>query len=128
METAIRVCILGAVCALLSAALRKESPALALTIGLGGCAAAMLLLTEPLGEAVDTAKELADRGEISPAVVGAMWKTTAIALVTKLTSAFCKDAGNAAAGTVVDAAGCACALCAALPLLHTVLDMVEELL
>ena len=62
------------------------------------------------------------------AVVAPVVKTTGIAILTRLAAELCRDAKESGIAAFVETAGAACALCAALPLLETVLDMVTGLL
>ena len=57
-----------------------------------------------------------------------LYKTVGIALVVRVGSSLCVDAGESALGKVVETAGAVCALAAALPLLRTVLELLMELM
>ena len=51
-----------------------------------------------------------------------------IALVVKVGSGLCRDAGESALASVVETAGAVCALLVALPLLRAVLSLLLELM
>ena len=63
-----------------------------------------------------------------PALLEPLYKTVGIALVVRVGSSLCADAGESALGKVVETAGAVCALVAALPLLRTVLELLMELM
>ena len=65
---------------------------------------------------------------LSPAVLAPVVKTSGIAILTRLAAELCRDAGESGIAAFVETAGAACALCAAVPLLETVLTMVTGLL
>ena len=91
----------------------------------------MLLLwnTLPLLETIrDVLQELADVAEISPAVLRPMLQTVGLAVVTRLSCALCRDAGESALAGAVETAGSVCGLLAALPLLRAVLKLLLGLI
>ncbi len=119
---------LAVVAALCALTLRKRVPELAMVLTL---AAGVVLL----GEAVETVAgvrgltdSLARTVGLSPEIWKPVWKTVGIGVVTKLSSAVCKDAGEGGVASFLETAGAALALFAALPLVETVFDTLEALL
>ena len=89
----------------------------------------MLALAIPdLREAVEALRSLELRADLAAPVRDAVWKCVAIAIVARLAAGFCADAGQSAAAAGIELLGAAAALCAALPLLETVIAMMEALL
>ena len=72
--------------------------------------------------------ELADLAQVSPQLLRPMLQTVGLALVTKLASALCKDAGEGSLAAFVEVAGSAAAVLVALPLLRMVLQLMLGLL
>ena len=94
-------------------------------------AACVVLLwhTLPLLETIkDVLDELADLAQVSPQLLRPMLQTVGLALVTKLASALCKDAGEGSLAAFVEVAGSAAAVLVALPLLRMVLQLMLGLL
>ena len=76
----------------------------------------------------DVLDELADLAQVSPQLLRPMLQTVGLALVTKLASALCKDAGEGSLAAFVEVAGSAAAVLVALPLLRMVLQLMLGLL
>lgn len=116
----------AALCALLVCLLlRRTNPELAALLSLAaviGIAAAALRLGEGLGELNGA---LQQRFGLSLTAVQPVMKCVAAAVVTKLTAELCRDASQNAAAAAVELAGTLCALGVILPLLMSVLNMLE---
>ncbi len=117
--------VLAALCAMV---LRRYEPALGLVVAL---AAAVMLLAwagDALEEILAFLDELEELSGISPAVVGPVLKAVGIAVLTRISSDLCRDAGEGGVASAVELAGSAAALFAALPLLRAALTTLTELL
>ena len=119
---------LAVVAALCALTLRGKVPELAVVLAL---AAGVLLL----GQAVDAmaavrglTDSLAHTAGLSPNVWKPVWKTVGIGVMTRLSSAVCKDAGEGGVAAFLETAGTALALLTALPLIETVFDTLSALL
>ncbi len=119
---------LGVTAALCALVLRKRVPELALVLTL---AAGALLLGEAF-PALASIRGLADRlvhtAGLSPQVWAPVWKTVGIGVVTRLSSAVCKDAGEGSVAAFLETAGAVLALLTALPLVEAVFDTLSSLL
>lgn len=117
--------VLAALCALI---LRRWEPALAALLILG---TGFLLLREgvaALAAVRGFADSLARSAALETAVWRPVWQTVGIGLVTRLSSAVCKDAGEGGVAAFLETAGAALALLAALPLAQALLDALAALL
>ncbi len=119
---------LAVVAALCALTLRGKVPELAVVLAL---AAGVLLL----GQAVDAmaavrglTDSLAHTAGLSPNVWQPVWKTVGFGVMTRLSSAVCKDAGEGGVAAFLETAGTALALLTALPLIETVFDTLSALL
>lgn len=117
--------VTAALCALV---IRKQVPELAAVLALtAGC----LLLGQAV-EAFSAVRGLADRlsrvGQLSAELWAPVWKTVGIGIVTRLTSAVCRDAGEGSVAAFLETAGAALALLCALPLVEAVLETIGALL
>ena len=117
--------IAAAVCAVV---VRKQSPEIALALGVGACALVVLYCSGALTAVVELADKLAQTGGLSAQVVEPVMKTAGIAIVTRLAADFCKDAQEGGLASAVELSGTALALAAALPLMSAVLDVLGRLL
>lgn len=117
--------IAAAVCAVV---VRKQAPELALT--LAACAGAVILLycSGALRAAVGLMDKLVEVGGLSAQVVEPVMKTAGIAIVTRLSADFCRDAKEGGLASAVELAGTALALVAVLPLMSAVIEMLTGLI
>ena len=114
--------------ALCAVVVRRQSPEIALALGVGACALIVLSCSGALESAVELADKLAQAGGLSAQVVEPVMKTAGIAIVTRLAADFCKDAKEGGLASAVELGGTALALGAALPLMTAVLDVLSQLL
>lgn len=118
----------GVTAALCGVVVRQKAPELAAVLTLTAC---VLLLwnTLPLLETIrDVLTELADLAELSPTILRPMLQTVGLAVVTRLASSLCRDAGEGSIAAFLEIAGAAAAVLVALPLLKMVLQLVLALL
>jgi stage III sporulation protein AD len=118
----------GVAAALCAVVVKQRAPALALTLSLTGCLLLVWNLLPTLETIRDVLTELADLAEISPSVLKPMLQTVGLALVTKLSSALCRDAGEGGLAAFLELAGAVSAVLVALPLLKMVLQLIIGLL
>ena len=100
----------GVAAALCAVVVRQRAPEIALALALAACVV-LLWHTLPLLETIkDVLDELADLAQVSPQLLRPMLQTVGLALVTKLASALCKDAGEGSLAAFVEVAGSAAAV------------------
>lgn len=128
MEMATQVAALAAIGAVCAAAIKKQTPDVALVMTL--CAATLILTLamtalHPVRELMDT---LAERAGLSVAVLSPVIKTVGVSILTRVTAELCRDAGEGGLASAVEVAGGACALLVCLPLFEAVLELILELI
>ena len=128
MSEVVKVAAAAVAAALCAVVVRRQSPEIALALGIGACAVVVLYCSGALTAVVELADKLAQTGGLSPQVVEPVMKTAGIAIVTRLAADFCKDAQEGGLASSVELAGTALALAAALPLVSAVLDVLVQLL
>ncbi len=114
--------------ALWAATLRGRTPELALVLVLAAGAALLGEAGRAMASARGVADALGQTAGLSAQVWAPVWKTVGIALVSRLSAAVCRDAGEGALGAFLETAGTALALGATLPLLELVLEVLGGLL
>lgn len=128
MSGVVKIAAAAVAAALCAVVVRKQSPEIALTLGVGACALIVLSCSGALESAVELADKLAQTGGLSAQVVEPVMKTAGIAIVTRLAADFCKDAQEGGLASAVELGGTALALAAALPLMAAVLNVLAQLL
>ena len=117
--------IAAALCAVL---VRQRAPEMAALTGLAACCFLLWRILPTVEEIRTAAEELAAQSGVSLEVLRPLLQTMGLALLTRLSSAFCRDAGESGLAAFLELAGAAAAVAAALPLLEQVLRLVSGLL
>lgn len=128
MAIAIKAAAIGVTGSILALLLRRSVPELSLLVSLGAGLAAAFFCIGITGEIAQAYARLAEKSGISLALLTPVIKCVGIAMVTELGAQICKDASQAAAGTFIELCGALCALYVALPLLNSLVAVVEGLL
>ena len=97
-------------------------------ISLAAGLAAAFLCIGVTGEIAAAYESLSERSGISSVLLTPVIKCVGIALVTELGAQICKDASQGAAAAFVELCGTLCALYVALPLINSLVTVVEALL
>lgn len=118
----------GVAAALCAVVVKQRSPELALLLALAACLV-LLKGTLPYFETVrDRMEALAGEAGVDPALLAPVGKTVGLAVVTRLAASLCRDAGEESVAALVELAGSAAAVAAALPLLDMAADLLLSLL
>lgn len=128
MPSVFRLTAAALVCAILAVFLRPRAGEYALLLGLTGSLFLALSLLHGLGTLLDLMKELSALAGLDPLLLGPLLRTTGIALVTGLGAQLCRDAQAGGLALTLELCGGVCALYAALPLLHAVLDLIQNMI
>jgi stage III sporulation protein AD len=128
MDMLIKAAALAVTGGVIGLVIKKNSPEMALLLTIAVAVAAMFMVASALKSVVEFVKSLADTAGLSPAVLTIVLKTVGIAILTKLSADVCRDAGQQSVATGIELAGAVAALCIALPLMRTLLDMIQSLI
>ena len=95
--------------------------------GLAVCAAAGALLLRGLADVLDMLEDLAAAGGLPPELLAPLVKTLGIALVSRLGTEICRDAGQGAMAAVLETAGAFGAVLVSLPLVRAAWELLRSL-
>ena len=128
MELLIKGAALGVIASILVLVIKKNTPELALLLALS---AAVLILG--LGfSLIDTVTAFLDnllaKTGISAALFAPVLKCMGIGVVARIASDVCKDAGNTTAASCVELVAAVSGVCVSIPLMRTVIQMLESFL
>ncbi|MGE4277138.1 MAG: SpoIIIAC/SpoIIIAD family protein [Lawsonibacter sp.] len=128
METMVRVAAAGITAAVLGAVLRKNTPELAILLGL--CAGLWILtaVAGGFGAIVELMEDLAGLAGLSEELLEPVVKTVVLSILTGLTVEVCRSAGEAGVAAFVETAGTVLAIVVALPLVRAVMVLMAEML
>lgn len=113
--------------ALLASVLDKRDHALAVSIGLLACMMALLACIRSFQPAARLFEELSELSGLGGGYLEPLVKTAGIGIVTQITCAVCADCGQNALAKIAELCGTVAALCMTLPLLRSVLDLLQEM-
>lgn len=128
MSDIVKVAAAAIAAAVCTVVVRKQAPELGLVLGIGTGAVILLYCSGALQAVMELMDKLMEAGGPSPQVVGPVVKTAGVAIVTRLSSDFCRDAGEGGLASAVELAGTALALVAVLPLMTAVVDTLTGLI
>ncbi len=108
--------------------LKKNSPEMGLMLAILVSVGGFVLAAEIIMPILELVKEAGSLGGMSSAMFSPLLKCLGIGIWAKAAADICKDSGQGAMAGSVELAGAVCAVYCALPLLNTLIDMLEELL
>lgn len=117
--------VAAALCAVI---VRQKAPGIGTVLAIAACVLLLWKTLPALEEIRDVLVQLTDTAGVSETILKPMLQTVGLAVVTKLASALCKDAGESGIASFVETAGGAAAVLVALPLLKMVLQLIAGLL
>ena len=124
----IKVAAVAAAAAVCAVAVRKQAPELALALTVCAGAVIVLYCSGALSAAMELMDRLVEAGGLSAQVVEPVIKTAGIAIVTRLSADFCRDAQEGGLASAVELAGTALALVTVLPLMSAVVELLTGLI
>lgn len=128
MEILIKAAAFAITGAVMSLLLKKNSPEIALLMTIALSCVVIYLALDIFSAAAGFMDELSSMAGLSGVWMAAVMKIVGVAILTKLASGICADAGQGSAASALELLGSAAALYTALPLMKTVLQMVNSLL
>jgi len=128
MDGAVKIAAVGIIAAVCASAVKRDQQEIGLILSLTAAAVILGLGLEAVTAVLSLMEELSDGAGLSGEIIAPVVKTVGIAVLTRIASAFCKDAGEGGVATAVELGGAALALYLTLPLLRTVFSTLLELL
>ena len=119
------IAVAGTLCAL---TLRRQTPELALILGLVTACLLLFRCREAISQALELMEELAALSGLSGELLSPLVKTVGIALVTRLAAQVARDGGMGGVAAFTDMAGSLCALVTVTPLIRAVTELLGGLL
>lgn len=108
--------------------LKKTNPEMGVPMALLVCAATFAVAAGFLAPIMKFLNEARELSGLSDALFYPVVKSVGIGICAKLSGEMCKDSGQAAMAGGIEILGAVCALYTALPLMQTLLDMLEDML
>ena len=128
MEMLGKAAAISVTVAVLSLVIKKQSPDMALLLGIAACCAVLTASLTAITEVTDFLQSLLTYTGLDGGVVSVVLKATGVAILSKLASDVCRDAGESALASSVEVCGSVTVLCIALPLIKAVMQMINSLI
>jgi len=128
MELALKIAAIAVTASLCAVAVKQHTPEIGLVLALVSGCLILSLAIEPIQSVIELMESLCETAGLAPAVVSPVIKTVGIAILTRISAEFCRDAKEGGIASFLEIAGSAGALLVCLPLFKTVLNMITGLL
>jgi stage III sporulation protein AD len=116
------ICVLGAVFASL---IKKSNQEMAVLLSLSLCCVTVYISLGAARDILALMNEAASLAGMGQETLKLVIKAVFAAIVTKISSSVCRDAGQSAAASAVETAGAAASLCISIPLIEKVIKMIS---
>ena len=127
MEYVIKSAVAAVIAAILSLAIRKNTPELSLVLGLTAAMLAILFAVQAISPVLDFLTELKEKTMLAPEIYIPVLKCLGIGIISQIGAGICRDAGQSAAATGVELCGTAAAMLCTIPLVRSILEIVGKL-
>ena len=114
--------------AVLSLTVKKEQGDLSLVLTMTVCCMVCMLVLGYLEPVLEFLQELEALGDLQKDMLGILLKATGISLVGEIAGMVCTDGGNASLGKAVTLLANAVILYISLPIMRTMLDLIQKIL
>jgi stage III sporulation protein AD len=128
MEGVVKVALVGVLAAILCLALKKDTPALALTVTMAVVSVLFYFLLTAIESVMGFIQEMAGLAALAEGLLLPLIKCVGIAIVTRLAADLCRDAKETAVASAVELTGVVVSLYLTLPLLQAVVGLVRGLI
>lgn len=128
MEIVIRAAAAAVIGSILALLLRKYTPELSLTVTILAGVIIVWLAAAVASKISELLREIAANGGVDTLYLSPVLKCIGIGMITHLASQVCRDAQQGSIASAVELCGTLCALYISLPLIRSLLAIVERLL
>lgn len=128
MDMMIKISAMAVLAAVFCVLLRQNEKAAALAVSVLSCVVVLVLALRFLQPVWTVIRQLEGLSGLESGVTAPLFKVVGIGILTQIAVSVCGDAGEGSLGKTVEIAGTVMALYASLPLLQSVLSLVEKLI
>lgn len=127
MELLIKAAAVAIAAGVLGMVLKKNSPEISLMLAIAAGCIVIYLALEGISDLVGFLSSLVEYSGLSSEIFSIILKSIAIAIITKIASDICKDAGQSASASSLELIGSVTILYIALPLFEAMIQMINSL-
>lgn len=128
METIYKIAA-GSVCTvIIITTLRSHNKEISLVLSIAVCVLLSVSGLQMFRTVIDYVKKISGDAQLKSVQLSPLIKVCGISTLVQITASFCTEAGENAVGKIVELCGGVAAVCAMLPLLDSVLNLIKNLL
>jgi stage III sporulation protein AD len=128
MEILVKAAAIGISAAVLALVIKKHNADMAMMLSLAAGIAILVGAAAFISPVLDFINELAESAGIAASLLSPVMKALGIAIIGKIASDVCKDAGQSAVAGAIEFCTALASLICAIPLMRAVLQMLRELM
>ena len=123
-----KIAVCGVISAILAAVIKQQRKEIALGLSLAACAVLLLCGVSAIKSVISVVGNLRDSAGLNSSVVNPLLKVCGICVLSQVSSTFCVEAGEGSIGKVIELCGGVSSVCAMLPLVDSILELVQGML
>ncbi len=123
-----RIAAMAVVTAMMCCVIRGHASSIAVVLSIGTCVVILFVSLQFLMPVLDIVRRLQELTGLTEPTVAPMLKVAGIGILTQICGTVCEDAGEKTLQNAVQTSGTFLCLYAAIPLLSSVLDLLEDML
>lgn len=127
MKSFLQVTVIGLVTVVFTNLLRKNSKDLSVLLSLAACCVIAVMVAELVRPILSFLEKIRGFSKLDKALTEPVFKTVGIGILTQISANVCADAGESAISKLIELCGGILALYISLPLLESVLDMLQTI-
>ena len=124
MDTLTKAAAAGIVASVLALIIKKSNPEHGLALTAASAALIMVFAMSSAERVLQFIRETAREGGVNGVLYAPVIKCVGAALIGRFAADVCRDAGHSAPASAIELAASAASLCAALPLIETLISMI----
>ena len=128
MDTIVQISAIAIVAAICAYLIRQHTGSLSTVLSIAACILILLLSFRFLAPVMSVAKRLQTLSGLSETATAPMLKIAGIGVLTQVAGGVCEDAGEKTLTNAVQIAGTVLSVYVSLPLMSSVLDLLEQIL
>ena len=127
MNTYLKLSVAAITTALAALTLRRQTPDLAMLLGVFGCCVSAVAALSLLQPVLDFVQLLYEKTGLEQTLLTPLLKTAGVGILTQIAAAICADAGQSALAKLVELGGTVLCISVGLPLLSALLKLIQQL-
>ena len=128
MEEVTKIAVIGLTPACLCMILRSQLGPISLILSLTACVGVFLISIRFFSTILDLLDRLQELSGLADGITTPVLKVTGIGILSQITASICEDSGETALGKAVELGCSIMAIYVSVPLIYSVLDLLERLL